>query len=980
MSFQLSTLWHVLGPFPIGMREQDFGADPLEAYGGFNQLEYSKTARFPSELSHTGDVGWTAVRSVDNVVGPIPFPDVRWEQNDIPFGWSIENYQVWCRGTLKITKQSSVLIQLHGVASFYIDQKRYSGDLYDYKTTSHWVELEKGTHLLETRLVHDVRVFGGGNNKQGPQCQFSITVHPLDYSSNNNTALLLDDTTTAAMATTLFSQRIRNNNNCINTMTATTLLGREMIKDILMPSFLHNIGFAGKHGALSIHNLTMDTLQVVSIRLVFQAYYHTSDVLTVLRPAVLLQRSNHAMIVSGQQRRIGFSFDLTKNNNNEALFLKATKIHAKVIVSLATPSTTFTLVDDHTIIYSIDWNSSSNRLLSSSPIASPVFSYTFLDFDGSVQYAKAKRPRTLDADENKPIILALHGAGVDVMKDTFWTNSIDAQESVWVVFPTGRTPWGMDWHGPSMKNAFCSLDGLVKVMDLLFSKSMEHHQQSSVDYGWVVVEKSESFSIGNLNRLIYIGHSNGGQGAWYLATHYPDRAVAVVAAAGYVKIQDYVSYSNWISHSHIDPLLFGMLESAYAEYNNDLYLPNMVGLPILARYGSEDDNVPPLHTRKYIRLLNQYNKSPGLIKGSSVEGKGHWWDSVLNDKEVNTFLKTVTQGGDGGDLSLCHGDGSLHQFTIITTNPASTGSVRGIQIEQLTIPYRKSSLRGNIETNSNTLTLKSTNVSAFKIYNRQETTIIIDQTSFHHINTNKSTLFVLDKDSNKWKIEEKKWPRRGERSRLSYGPVHRLYESCKPLVIVIPSNKHRQSSSTHATYHHLALQIAHDWYLYGGGDSMIVPDDHPMVTFEEIDMTVSVTSAAATATTVRDEDDKSPSFFRIYLGVGKENQAITQLLNLEENHVDIELEKSRIQVGSRHFDGPGTGILFLCPGSSTNELAVVVSGLDFEGLELACQLLPRRTGMLVPEWVVTSPLTKEQGLGGILGAGFFGNDWQAFGY
>lgn len=205
----------------------------------------------------------------------------RWEQNDIPFGWSIESYQAWCRGTLKITKPSSVLIQLHGVASFYIDQKRYSGDLYGYNTTSHWVELEKGTHLLETRLVHDVRVFGGGN-KTGPQCQFSISIHPLDCSSHAAAALLLDDTTiTTTAAATLFSQqRLRNNNN--STMAATTLLGKEMIKDILMPSFLQNIGFAGKHGALSIHNLTMDPLQVVSIRLVFQAYYHTSDVLTVL--------------------------------------------------------------------------------------------------------------------------------------------------------------------------------------------------------------------------------------------------------------------------------------------------------------------------------------------------------------------------------------------------------------------------------------------------------------------------------------------------------------------------------------------------------------------------------------------------------------------------------------------------------------------------------------------------------------------------
>jgi hypothetical protein len=31
--FTLSKTWQVLGPFPIGTREEDFGADPLENYG-----------------------------------------------------------------------------------------------------------------------------------------------------------------------------------------------------------------------------------------------------------------------------------------------------------------------------------------------------------------------------------------------------------------------------------------------------------------------------------------------------------------------------------------------------------------------------------------------------------------------------------------------------------------------------------------------------------------------------------------------------------------------------------------------------------------------------------------------------------------------------------------------------------------------------------------------------------------------------------
>ncbi|KAI8092831.1 uncharacterized protein BX664DRAFT_328258 [Halteromyces radiatus] len=959
MSFQLSSVWQVLGPFPIGMREQDFGADPLEAYGGFSQLKYSKTSQFPSELSPKGQVGWTKVKSIDNVVGPLLFPDIRWEQNGIPFGWSIEQYQAWARGNLKISKKSHILIQLHGVTSFYINQQKYSGDLYGYKSTLHWVELETGTYSLEVRLVHDVRVFGGGN-KNGPQCQFSISIYPLDCGT------MVDD----ALFPRQQYHRFHSNTSTANT---TTLLGRDMIKQVLMPSFIQYQGFAGHFGSVSIHNLIPETLHVVSIRLVFQAYHHISDVITVLRPAILLQRSNHTTMVKGQQRRIGFSFDLKNNTvHDETLFLQANKVHVKVIVTFATSTNTFTLVDDSTTINSIDWNqmNTNNRNKASSVEAtttttlptSSVFLYTFLDFDGSVQYAKAKRPKVLDANENKPIILALHGAGVDVEHDTFWTDSIDAQDSVWIVFPTGRTSWGMDWHGPSMKNAFYSLEGLAEVMDLLFSRATDgNRSQPSDDQDWIVVEKSESFSIGNINRLIYMGHSNGGQGVWYLATHHPDRAIAAVAAAGYVKIQDYVSYNNWISHSHIDPLLFGVLESAYAEYNNDLHLSNMVGLPVLAKCGSEDDNVPPLHSRKYVRLLNEYSKNPNLIKLSEVEGKGHWWDTVLNDQETNDFLKKIIQQNDNLQPSSLN----QHHFIITTTNPASLGVVHGIQIEQLLIPYRKSSLVGDMDTENNSLNLKSLNVSAFKICNRKESTITIDQMVFHHVNRKEGVLFVLD-NNGKWMIETSKWPKRGERSRLSYGPIHRVYESSKPLMIVIPN---QSQSSTIDNYRHLALQISHDWYLYGGGDSMIVTDDHPLVTFEEIEMESTETM----------NNRISPFFFRIYLDIGNDNQAVSQLLGLNGNNVDIEINHSAIQVGSRYFDRPGSGILFLSPGS-LNEMAIVISGLDLEGLQLACQLLPRRTGMLIPEWVVTSPLTKEQGVGGILGAGYFGNNWQAFGY
>ena len=39
--------------------------------------------------------------------------------------------------------------------------------------------------------------------------------------------------------------------------------------------------------------------------------------------------------------------------------------------------------------------------------------------------------------------------------------------------------------------------------------------------------------------VIFAGHSMGGHGAWHLATHYPDRALAIVSLAGWIKKEEY---------------------------------------------------------------------------------------------------------------------------------------------------------------------------------------------------------------------------------------------------------------------------------------------------------------------------------------------------------------------------------------------------------------------------------------------------------
>ncbi|KAL9541721.1 hypothetical protein MBANPS3_008961 [Mucor bainieri] len=961
-AFTLSKTWQVLGPFPIGTREQDFGADPLENYGGFRKLKYSTGAKYPSELVEGGFVGWAMVNANNHTLGPIDF-NVRWSENGVPFGWSIEQYQAWARGILITHEPVQLFVQVSGVSEFYIHGMRYHGDCYSYNTTTHLIQFDKGTHAIDVRMVHDVRMFGGGTSP--PQCQFHVKLEPKDE------ALLFPE-------------------ECaVITPSAPSTSDQQAVScELLMPDYLRDIGFASSYGSVSIQNAGEDPMMVKSVTLcIVDDHSLTSrnkNGLFVEYKTELIADHSPLCISPGQIRPVGFSFQ------KEWGSLPATTeiLRFWVRIGLAIKDSNNVIVatsavvegnaineggDDFAIratgsVRCIDWLTS-------------AFKYTFLDYDNTVQYGKlpvqfkmgytvlyelilfqlamAKRPHVLNSNASKPIIVALHGAGVET-DSSFWIDSIPAQKHCWIVFPTGRTP--------CTRNVFKSLEGLAEIQELL----PPHFECMDFATGgdWVTVsaphettrtlkaQDDRDWNIGSLDKLIVMGHSNGGQGVWHLAVHFPDKIIAVVPAAGYIKIQDYVSFANWVGNSYCDPWLRGVLESSIAEYNNDLHLSNMVNLAVLPRVGTRDDNVPPLHTRKYVRILNGHLQQPTAIKASEVLGQGHWWDTVFHDKTVQQFLDLHT--------SPRQEKKELNEFCITLMNPAGNGSVHGIHVEQMMIPYRLGKIKGvfsTIDNSSNSsktlLTLKTTNIASFRFTKHFKgcNKLVVDGDKFshlekHHTGDGGVTLSFDGKKSKRWKLEGIK---SNERNAANYGPIHRMYESTKPLVVIIPS------CSSH--YKHVALQITHDWYLYGRGDSMILYDTQAISSNIMLDYP-----------------------YHIYLGLVNENKRMESILADRPNtHIGFEKAAAAsaitgIKVGETVYKNPGTGILFMHPVNKTTT-AIVVSGVDHDGFESAWHLLPRRTGMMIPEWIVTSSTDmKSNGLGGVLGAGYFDNEWKPFGY
>lgn len=170
------------------------------------------------------------------------------------------------------------------------------------------------------------------------------------------------------------------------------------------------------------------------------------------------------------------------------------------------------------------WHFPLKHISSSQPVpfhitfASPTPQTMDDDSPALVSYAVVKPPRTSHPQaEDIPVIVATHGAGVDI-DDKFWIEGVPSRPGLWAVLPTGKNEWGEDWHGASAGDAWAARDALPSILQRI---------------GKQVSKKT-----------LLVGHSNGGQGAWHLAARYPDRIVGLIAAAGWLKIQDYVPYTE----------------------------------------------------------------------------------------------------------------------------------------------------------------------------------------------------------------------------------------------------------------------------------------------------------------------------------------------------------------------------------------------------------------------------------------------------
>ncbi|KAI1790745.1 hypothetical protein LXA43DRAFT_973466 [Ganoderma leucocontextum] len=881
-SVSLSRDWDALGPFPIHAREQYF-LSPSFPLNLSKPIDLNGT--WPSSYADGGSIGWTKTYARDDGLIEVSYPAIRWASLRATEGWAALQHHSVLRSTLIVHPPSSSTSR--SVFEPRLLVNLLQGSFFTILPSSDVV----GEDFRQEWHVGNIYALGkappNAVRLPHPPSPDSPTTYQIVVSGDYEIRLFGDPRSILGTEVPKLSVTLTVD---IQDMVSTVV--REESHDVVC-DFVNGWAFGD---AVGIGLRSLDGWWTVTSATVST---NVSENLAVS----LLQKTR---IAPTQTRVIPVVFGQTGPFYSDELEVMLTVesggSEGEVYVTIP--------VQQHT-----QWSADN--------IPAGGIKATFF-YGSSMPAAFLVVPPEEPRDVPLPPILALHGAGVDVFSgNRFWIKALPRQRHSWVIAPTGRTEWGLDWHGPSTQEAWGAVEALG---DILARR-----------------EEWRKWGLASETKVLLMGHSNGGQGAWYIAARYPDRVVGVVPAAAYIKSQAYVPWVQSRSAHYVDPALRAVLDSSLTPDDNDLFLSNLADMPILAIHGGNDDNVPVWHTRELVSTLKTWNPHAN-VSYHEDSGEKHWYKDVFKNHEVAAFVSSTLSGRNPAIPT------GLRTFTLTVAVPSDSGSLYGWSIHRLSIPGRLGRLTVHI--NLGGISVETTNIRAFsyRLGSLPEDV--------------KNLLFLVDGQA--VELDKATW----DQPKFSFGLVqeegvwtpHALFDiatksptgrisnvlsSTSPITVVVPS----RSPSTELS---AALRLAHNLNVYHKLDVGIIDDD-------EADQAVRSGLLAPGNLVV--------------LSHGKLGGFAASLLSKAATPFGV--DGATLRLRARPLTRPSTGVLFLHPHpTNTKSLTLIVYGADASGLERALRLFPIRTGVTVPDWIVVGSQADVRGMGGVQSAGVWGNDWS----
>eukprot|EP00759_Apiculatamorpha_spiralis_P021573 PhF_6_TR26282/c0_g1_i1/m.37654 len=439
------------------------------------------------------------------------------------------------------------------------------------------------------------------------------------------------------------------------------------------------------------------------------------------------------------------------------------------------------------------------------------FTFVYLDFDGSPQIAAAKLPKggTCNMTNRCDVLVSTHGMDVTAQRQA---DCYKPKANMWILAPHGRGTHGWNWQGPGHWSVEYALSSLMS--------------------------RALSWNNNSIQKVIFTGHSNGGYGAWFFGTHYPDLTIGVAPLSGMHTLGTLMEPRKPKVTTAFPEQLWKVYDATVAEYRGERLAKNIVRKPFLARAGMNDQVIAPWLTQNMLELFQKEEiafetkrtsvstthsstkASKRDITISMMNEKEHWWwdtvkendGGVMDDLEMKRFWRRAKKYGDGPVIN-CTDDEEGYEFVCV--NPASCGPFLGIQVILPRIPTKQTRLLVRCDA-AFKLHIQAFNVEKLRISFDQFPSVPIEEVAIGETIVAKPPFVVTTGEYcyPSWSACSNKT----HRTLSTLGPLRRVFS--RPFVFVYGT----KVKALIDVYLSSSIEFSKLWHGHGGGVTSIVSD------------------------------------------------------------------------------------------------------------------------------------------------------------
>ena len=547
---------------------------------------------------------------------------------------------------------------------------------------------------------------------------------------------------------------------------------------------------------------------------------------------------------------------------------------------------------------------------------------TFLsDIDGSIQYYSIAPSSNKDI-ENPALFFSVHGAAVEAVNQA---RAYQKKDWGHLVAPTNRRPFGFAWED------WGRLDALE------------------------VLDHAENLLKTDPQHTYLTGHSMGGHGTWYLGATYPDRWAAIAPCAGYPDLLEYQGSFSRRLESMSDERLerFGMTREQINKIlaantltdQEDILVDSIIrragnpcrtlklkrnylhyGVHIL--HGEVDTVVPTFIARQMRANLGSFHNDFAYYE---YPNGTHWYgDQSVDWPPIFDFFK----------FREIKPSNEIDKIEFYTASPGVSSKSHFIEIHQQEIPLEISSFSFKRDSISSITTVNVTaiNIDMGEMGNTSSIIKVDDQEIKIE---DKSVVLSLSKTNGSWELSQK--PPMDQKGPHRNGGFKDAFRNNMVLVYASKGN-----APENVWWYHRALFDAEKFYYRGNGNVELVKDTDF-------------------------SPEKYPDQNVIIYGNRDNNTAWVSLLDT----CPLQVKNGRISMPGRSFDGDEYGTYFIYPRPDSDIASVgVVSATGGKGMKATYANLYLENGTTFPDLILVNSKVIQEGIPGIEGAGFFGNDWS----